>query len=198
MGFDLYGLNPKIKEGSVKPERPTDMKDQAEIDEYVSAMEKFESENKGYYFRNNNWWWRPLANFVINNTLCIEKKDIENWHVNDGHKVNKETAEQIAKQLYHLIKIGEVKRHEEELAKIAKQAKEHNKKLQKKFDALEKKAIEKTGDKDIAPADYPKEFKEEWDRLWADKDWRDSYPFSVSNVKEFADFCKESGGFEIC
>ena len=25
-----------------------------------------------------------------------------------------------------------------------------------------------------------------------------SYPFSVENVKAFADFCKESGGFEIC
>lgn len=72
------------------------------------------------------------------------------------------------------------------------------KNYKKKFDALEKKVIEITGSKDIAPADYPKEFKEEWDRLWADKDWRDSYPFSVSNVKEFADFCKESGGFEIC
>jgi hypothetical protein len=26
----------------------------------------------------------------------------------------------------------------------------------------------------------------------------DAYPFDVNNVKEFADFCIESGGFEIC
>ena len=33
-----------------------------------------------------------------------------------------------------------------------------------------------------------------------DKDERfmASYPFSVENVKNFANFCLESGGFEIC
>ena len=198
MGFDLFGIKPKIKEGSVKPTKPINMTDQVEIDEYISALDKFERENKGYYFRNNNWWWRPLANFVINNTLCVDKEDIEKWQMNDGHMVNKETAEQIANQLYHLIEIGEVKRHEEELAKVAKVAREHNKKIQLKMEALEKKVKEVTGKEDIAPMEYPKDFKKEWDKLWADKDWRDSYPFSVSNVKEFADFCKESGGFEIC
>ena len=29
-------------------------------------------------------------------------------------------------------------------------------------------------------------------------DWNDSYPFSVDNVRNFAQFCSESGGFEIC
>ena len=29
-------------------------------------------------------------------------------------------------------------------------------------------------------------------------DWNDSYPFSVDNVRRFAQFCSESGGFEIC
>jgi hypothetical protein len=28
--------------------------------------------------------------------------------------------------------------------------------------------------------------------------WEASYPFDVDNVKEFAEFCKESDGFEIC
>ena len=29
-------------------------------------------------------------------------------------------------------------------------------------------------------------------------DWNDSYPFNVDNVRNFAQFCSESGGFEIC
>ena len=29
-------------------------------------------------------------------------------------------------------------------------------------------------------------------------DWNNSYPFSVENVRSFAQFCSESGGFEIC
>ena len=28
--------------------------------------------------------------------------------------------------------------------------------------------------------------------------WNDSYPFDVENVRNFAKFCSESGGFEIC
>ena len=31
-----------------------------------------------------------------------------------------------------------------------------------------------------------------------DKDFNKSYPFDVDNVKAFAEFCLESGGFEIC
>ena len=29
-------------------------------------------------------------------------------------------------------------------------------------------------------------------------DWNESYPFTITNVKEFATFCKNSGGFTIC
>ena len=31
-----------------------------------------------------------------------------------------------------------------------------------------------------------------------DYDWSSSYPFDVENVRSFAIFCAESGGFEIC
>ncbi len=29
-------------------------------------------------------------------------------------------------------------------------------------------------------------------------DWNKSYPFNTENVKEFAEFCINSGGFKIC
>ena len=44
---------------------------------------------------------------------------------------------------------------------------------------------------------YEKSYKEYLDGL-NDKDWNRSYPFSVENVRQFANFCANSGGFEIC
>ena len=198
MGFDLYGLNPKIKEGSVKPERPTDMKDQAEIDEYVSAMEKFESENKGFYFRNNVWWWRPLAQYIIEQTKVItDQKKIEGFSYNDGIEISKEEAIQIAKQLKHLIKTGHTKKYEEEYMLAYKKAELHNKKVQKELDSFQK-AMDKKHGKDIAPKDYPKEDYEKWNAIYSKKDFNGGYPFSERNVKEFAEFAEQSGGFQIC
>ena len=31
-----------------------------------------------------------------------------------------------------------------------------------------------------------------------EKNWETNYSFDVDNVREFAEFCKESDGFEIC
>jgi hypothetical protein len=40
--------------------------------------------------------------------------------------------------------------------------------------------------------------KDKWDDIWNSRKWNASYPFSVENVKEFAEFCRFSGGFKIC
>ena len=44
---------------------------------------------------------------------------------------------------------------------------------------------------------YEKSYKEYLDGL-NDKDWDKSYPFSEKNVRQFANFCANSGGFRIC
>ena len=44
---------------------------------------------------------------------------------------------------------------------------------------------------------YEEGYKEHVESL-SDEDWNKSYPFSESNVKSFADFCINSGGFTIC
>ena len=56
MGFDLYGVNPKIKEGTKKP-KEIDWRTatEEERDEHFKAVDEFESINKGVYFRNNVW-----------------------------------------------------------------------------------------------------------------------------------------------
>jgi len=44
---------------------------------------------------------------------------------------------------------------------------------------------------------YEALYKEELDSLEQD-DWDKSYPFSEDNVRKFANFCANSGGFQIC
>jgi len=64
MGMDVYGLNPELK--SEKPEIDWNDSTEEQRDQYFEAINVFESENPGYYFRNNVWFWRPLWDFVCN------------------------------------------------------------------------------------------------------------------------------------
>jgi len=147
---------------------------------------------KGEYYRNNVWGWRPLAQYIIEHTNCVSEKDAERWAYNDGHEVTEQEAKAIAKQLKHLIKKGHTQKHYEEYEKERKKAETYNEKVQKQLKAFE----ERVG-KDKAPNDYSKEDKKKWDSIWEKRLWSANYPFSVENVKEFAEFCEDSGGFTI-
>ena len=197
MGFDLYGLNPKLK--SERPKIDWANHTKAEADQYFKDVEKFEEENPGYYFRNNVWWWRPLADFVL--WLADEElgdKDREGWHNNGGHRVDEKTAIKIADLLEEAIKQGAVQKMEEENKKAMAKAEEHNKKVAEKHKELRKIVEEKTKKKNLAPIDYPEPFKSQWDDIQKMTDYKAPYPFSLDNVKEFIIFCRASGGFEIC
>ena len=199
MGFDLYGLNPKIKEGTIKPERPDWNNCTAEENEtYFQTKEIFESENKGVYFRNNVWWWRPLASYVIEHTKVItDEKKIQGFSYNDGVEISAEEAEQIAKQLYYLLQSGHTKKYEDEYMAVYKKAETHNKKVRKEMEVFQN-AMDKKHKKDIAPKDYPKDDYKKWSAIYAKMDNNGGYPFNLRNVKEFAEFAEQSGGFTIC
>ena len=200
MGFDLYGINPKIKEGSIKPKRPdwTNCTEE-EKEEYFKELEKFESENKGYYFRNNVWWWRPLAEYVLEQTKVItSKKKIQGFSYNDGVAISATEAEQIAKQLYFLLQSGHTEKYAKQYADERAIAENHNALVDKKLAELAIEVEKATGKKDLAPAKYPEKFQKKWDEIYNERMLVANYPFSVENVKEFADFCKDSGGFTIC
>ena len=72
-----------------------------------------------------------------------------------------------------------------------------NKELEEARKIIHENVVAETGDENIAPINYPKKWRADWDALWSQKDWTGNYPFSVDNVKQFADFCYQSGGFEI-
>jgi len=202
MGFDLYGLNPKIKEGTVKP-KDIDWKNATaeERDEHFKAVDEFESINKGVYFRNNVWWWRRLADYIMEYTKCVDKADFEKWQENGGHEVDAETAEQIANQLEHLIKTGHAKKYQQKVDAEMKEAEKHNKKIKKMLAELRSEVSKIVGEekiKNLPPRDYPKPLNEKWWKIMNQTNYKSHYPFSIENVKEFIEFARNSGGFEIC
>ena len=180
MGFDVYGMNPVMREidenkyKTFNKYNPMEFADRMKLfkDEeglekkFYSEMNKRENENPGIYFRNNVWWWRPLWNYVCGSCEDIlEEDDYDSGCDNSGHHITEEKASAMAKKLFELIESGDTKGYEDFHKKTMKEAEENNK-------------GKKCGD-------------DGWD-------WNDSYPFSVYNVRSFATFCAESGGFEIC
>ena len=201
MGFDLYGQNPKIKEGTKKPkELNYGSSTEEERNEYFKAVDEYEAINKGVYFRNNVWWWRRLADYILDHTKCVDEADFDKWHENGGHEVDAETAEQIANQLEHLIATGHAEKYKQEIDAEIKKAEEHNNKVEQMLSELRLEVAKVTG-KDaekIAPADYPNPQKEKWHKIIDQQDYRANYPFNIDNVKEFIEFARNSGGFKIC
>lgn len=198
MGFDLHGLNPQTT--VKKPERPDNLHDenfsQEEREKYFEEMDKYESQS-GTYFRNNVWWWRPLADYVIRFTKVVSDKDAESWHFNDNHKVNDQDAKMIAQQLEHLISTGHTKKYAEEFELLRKKAEKKNEVVEKELQAFSESVKKKYNQPGWAPIDFPKKEKQQWDRILQKRNSMGNYPFNLENVKEFANFCKYSGGFTI-
>jgi len=198
MGFDLYGLNPQttIK----RPERPDNLHDenfsQEEREKYFEEMDKYESQS-GTYFRNNVWWWRPLADYVIRFTKVVSDKDAERWHFNDNHEVNDQDAKMIAQQLEHLISTGHTKKYAKEFELLRKKAEKKNELVEQELKAFSESVKKKHNQPDWAPINFPKKEKQQWDRILQKRNSMGNYPFNLENVKEFATFCKFSGGFTI-
>ena len=109
MGFDLYGLKPNNPNNLVKPTLPPELI-KSKMKEYYNAIDKYESEVVGYYFRNNVWFWRPLWMFVCKNCSDIlSEKDMQMGTYNDGHKISKTKATRIGKRLKKLLRDGTAK-----------------------------------------------------------------------------------------
>lgn len=184
MGFDIFGLDPVIHEGVVKPEMSDedykkfsssdDPKDKARIDEYFDDMNKFESANIGHYFRNNVWWWRPLAMIIEESCKdLLTKEQVEGLHMNNGVKYPKELALEIARRLDEMVEAEMVNQY-------VKPAQHELNTTADSFRNLHRTEgmLSNLGIKSI-------------------EDESDKYPFDMNNMKNFIRFLKECGGFEI-
>ena len=83
MGVDIYGINPKIK--SEKPQLVPESASEEEKDAFFQALDQWETDNPGYYFRANWWAWRPIHMIA---DLAIKVADLslstEGWGENSG------------------------------------------------------------------------------------------------------------------
>tara|TARA_Y100001937_G_scaffold36156_1_gene51872 strand:- start:133 stop:714 length:582 start_codon:yes stop_codon:yes gene_type:complete len=192
MGFDLTGLNPKNK----KYKSPSNDLYKKDKDKFFEELEKYQSQ-KGTYFRNNVWWWRPLAEYVLKETKVILESDQDGWHYNDCHEVSKEDAEQIAKQLRYLIESGHTKKFAKDWETRRKKIEKYNEQVEKELEEHTKQVQTKMKNDNLAPKDFSKEDHDKWERIYRKRNHDGSYPFSVENVEEFAEFCENSGGFSI-
>ena len=184
MGFDLSGMNPNFTtpEPTLPPMAERTGKD-------WERYHNWQDENCGVYFRNNVWWWRPLWMFVSESCSDIlTDKDIEGGSWNDGHKISKTKAGKIAKRLHSMIESGKVKEYEE-------MYKENLASLEQ----VECTICEGTGYRQEPPEAGAGDVAcNGCNETGKKDDWAKSYPFNEDNVREFANFCMNSGGFRIC
>ncbi len=150
----------------------------------------------GGYFRNNVWWWRPLADFLTTTYPALTEA-CTYWHSNDGDGLNADQALALAEAIDADLAAGRVAAYatlyEASIAALPTEecsichgagirtdeiGREHG------FDKPRDPATGKGGcngcqGEGRTPA------------------WESHYPFSEDNVREFATFLRECGGFEI-
>ena len=140
---------------------------------------------KGEYFRNNVWWWRPLWVYVCEACSDIlTEEDMNAGHFNDGYKIDAEKSRRIAARLGALIKEKKVLQYSDEYNSELESLPDEKCDLCKSTGERHDKYVDGqcnvcAGRGKVRPSD-----------TW--------YPFKVENIKEFAKFCRASGGFEIC
>ena len=186
MGFDLYGLNPK---GDIPKPVITDWED----DNQASAFFKYQDETPGSYFRANVWWWRPLWQYVT--VACYDiltEKDMERGDYNDGHRISKTKANRIASRLKKLDKDGSIMKYESEYKAYLKSLPREDCNICEGTGVREDEIGRKAREKD-------EEYKCNGCLGEGKRDnFGTHYPFESEEVIRFAEFCEQSGGFEIC
>ena len=186
MGFDLYGLNPK---GDIPKPVITDWGDKKQADDFF----KYQDETPGSYFRANVWYWRPLWQYVT--VTCddiLTEKDMESGAYNDGHRISKTKANRIASRLKKLDKDGSIMKYElgykEYLTSLPKEECDICNGTGKRIDDIGISARNANPDYTCNGCDG----KGKKDNFGS------HYPFESDVVMRFAEFCEQSGGFEIC
>ena len=140
---------------------------------------------KGEYFRNNVWWWRPLWGYVAKQCGDIlSEKEVQAGCYNDGVLISAKKARAVGLRLRFLLDQKEVKKYEEG--------------YQKYLDSLPDEPCELCKGTGKRSDEFVQGNCNGCEGKGTKRPWACSYPFNEENVKEFADFAIESGGFRIC
>ena len=203
MGMDVYGRNPKqnkpmsefpvlakYKKMEAEDEKNGFKQKWKELDadhdlrsQYWKEQEEYEEVNNGYYFRNSCWWWRPLWNYC--RTIApdlINDKLFDDGHSNSGAGLDDKGAKELGKRLLTEINNGDTIQYQASYQQYIDDLPDddcshcngNNRGYNKMKDCKMCGGTGKT------------------------KNFNKSYPFDLDNVREFAEFCLQCGGFEIC
>lgn len=160
---------------------------------------------KGEYFRNNVWWWRPLWDYVIEvGGEILDVNTAEYGHYNSGAGLNADGAIKLGKLLLSEIESGRTALYEQNynkyIASLPLQECEWCDGTGIRTDAVGVDHGMPTRELDEATAIAlgrthgtcngcnGEGKREQFDA---------SYPFNEDNVREFAEFLLDCGGFEI-
>jgi hypothetical protein len=99
MGFDIYGVNPKIKREENDIHSFSNSPEQEEINWKINA-------ETGNYFRNTRVYWLTLASYIVEFTDVLDKKDKKLFFYNENHFIPGNKALLLSLQLQNLINTG--------------------------------------------------------------------------------------------
>jgi hypothetical protein len=128
----------------------------------------------GKYFLNTHHWWKPLSDFLFDKCGSLFRAgEIESWYSVEGHTVDGKTAQRIADRLERLLENGTARAFEVEilLAYPPYQCGYCN-----------GKGVYPNGRECIACHGEGK---------------AGQLCFTEDNVRAFAKFCRNSGGFDV-
>ena len=201
--MDVYGKNPKqnkpmkefpilakYKKMEAEDEKNGFQRKWKELDadhdlreQYWKEQNDYEEVNAGYYFRNNCWWWRPLWNYcrVIAPDL-IDRDLFDNGHHNGGAGLDDKGAKKLGIRLLQEINDGNT---------IQYQAS-----YQQHLDDLPDDDCMRCNNNNHG--NNKKKECTSCNKTGKSQNFNKHYPFDVDNVREFAEFCLQSGGFKIC
>ena len=194
MGMDVYGRNPKQnkpmsdfptyeKWNKIPYGKRDKIKWEKEQEQFYTEMQNYEDVNIGTYFRNNCWWWRPLWNYCyqIADDLISEEL-FESGHGNSGAGLDDKGAKLLGLRLIQHIREGKT---------IQYQAS-----YQQYLDDLPDNDCFRCNNNNRG--NNKKKECTNCNKTGKTTNFNKNYPFDIDNVKQFAEFCLQSGGFKIC
>ncbi len=175
MGFDIHGIKPKV---NVKLDDTTIYGMIESIDDNAEKWSMQDNLNKN----DRKTYWKEMEKYHDDNPGIYFRNNVWWWRPLWDYVCNECTD--------ILDKEDMTAGHYNDFKVISKE------KALEIADILFKKI--KSGHTDKYAAAFEKDRKELKKSDNKEIEFMSSYPFNTKNVKRFAEFCKESGGFEIC